>query len=232
MKKLLALLPLIGAFALTGCGDNGDDGGDGDANEGEHLPYNKQQVEDNVATLSAEGYEIKYVATDSESEKYEATYGLKDNYFWYESGDNNFFIYANGSKCQQYEFDEVENKWKKDGELFDIGEGVDLSKTYKEAYSAVFYQANYYDSVAGFKKVKELTFAGRSATEYKFHQGVAGIAEVNIDLIIDNTTGMTLYWDGSGRDYTNGESGSASYEVTSFKVGIQVVIPDHEAVSL
>ena len=93
------------------------------------------------------------------------------------------------------------------------------------AYTSMFYVANNYDGLDGYHKVKDLTFAGRSATEYRFDLAVMGAGEVHLETIVDKEIGITLYWDASGKSYEDGEGGSASFEVKSFKTGNQVNVP-------
>lgn len=57
MKKLLALLPLIGAFALCGCGGEKESEG----GKGEKLPYTEEQVRSNVKNLG-ETMDMKLLA--------------------------------------------------------------------------------------------------------------------------------------------------------------------------
>lgn len=87
----------------------------------------------------------------------------------------------------------------------------------------MFFLANSYEGMEGYHKVKDLTFAGRSATEYKLDIVVFG-AEAHLTTVIDKDTGITLFWDGSEKTY-DGESGSATFEVTSFKTGSQANAP-------
>ena len=223
MKKLLVFLPLVAVLGLAGCGDKENE----EEGAGEHLPYNEAQAQANMETLATDGYEISFTTTDDNGEKESSTLGTKDGFFWHYAGESKDLVYANDTTTQDYVWED--NIFKKDGEPTVFPANLNPGKIMLATYSGVFYQANYYDSSDGFHKVKDLTFAGRSATEYRFHEGVVGIVELTIEVIIDKATGITLYWDVSGHAYTTGESGSASYEVTSFKTGAQVVIPAHEA---
>ena len=227
MKKIFALLPMVAAFALCGCGDNKKEEEQG---EGENLPMTQEQAKAKVKELGeTEGFEIsfKYTSSGSESsEMTEATIGSKGGYYWVFAGENsktmwqieneNVHIYsydsesAKFSKVYTYTKEYLEENGLMTGYSFDI-------------YSPFIYMGNMYDGFGGYHKVKDTTFVGRSATEYQLKES-NGVAYVQAKVIIDKETGITLYWGVSGADI-QGQSGSASYEVTSFKTGDQVSVP-------
>ena len=220
MKKILAFLPLIAVLGLAGCGGDKD----GDEGEGQKLEITKEQAEQKMRTLATEeGYEISFTTTEDGQESETTTIGMKGAYFWSESNGSKEMAYAEENAYTPFEWDSEANMFKK-GTKIEVEGAYDLLVN---VATANFYMANAYDGLDGFKKVKDLTYVGRSATEYKFHQNAYGLAVVDIDLIIDKATGITLYWDASGHNY-EGEGGQAGYKVTSFKTGAQVVVPDHD----
>lgn len=223
MKKIFALLPMIAAFALTGCGDN-----EKESEEGENLAISQEQAKEKMTQLATtSGYEItfRYVDSGDEGEPATQTVGVKDDYFWVYSGSQKDMIhFESDNSVKVYEWSEEESTFKVDGDALPLP-----AETYKqlyENYGALLYFAFTYDGLDGFHKVKDTTFVGRSATEYKLRETYMN-AYVEAKVIVDKETGITLYFGWEGRDL-DGESGSAAYEVTSFKTGAAVAVPSHE----
>ncbi len=223
MKKIFALLPMIAAFALTGCGDNEKESGDG-----ENLAISKEQAKEKMAQLATtSGYEItfRYVDSQDEGEPATQTVGMKDDYCWFYSGSQKDMIhFESDNSVKVFEWSEEESTFKVNTDAYPLP-----AETYKELYESYgtwLYFAFTYDGLDGFHKVKDTTFVERSAIEYKLRETYMG-AYVEAKVIIDKETGITLYLGWEGRDL-EGESGSAAYEVTSFKTGAQVSVPEHE----
>jgi len=223
MKKIYALLPMIAAFAMTGCGDN---------EKGTNLEFTQEQAKEKVRQLAqTDGYEIslKYTSSDSEgSDLEELTIGQKEGFTWTVSGDSRTLWKEEETQFTIYNYDSEQLKfvvvhtYTKE-ELASLG----ITEFYSlDLYGTFLYMGNYYDGLEGYHKVKDLTFAGRSATQYKLKETYAS-AYVEAKVIIDKETGLTLYWGWEGRDL-EGESGSAAYEVTSFKTGSEVSVPAHD----
>lgn len=216
MKKLL-LLTLIPMFALTGCvgADEGDD------SPGENLPYNAEQSKEKMAELAtSEGYEVSFKTKDDDDESEVATLGVKNHYVWYSTeSDHSLFKYESGV-LTSYEYNEETGKFVKDAEVEYDASYVD---TMIAGYSSWLYYANSFDGGNLYHKVGDVTFAGRSATQY-YYSVNALVVKVKTTVVIDKATGVTLFWDVTG-SAIDGEHGSAAYEVTSFKTGSQVVIP-------
>ena len=59
--------------------------------------------------------------------------------------------------------------------------------------------------------------------------GLKIYGSASYELVVDKETGITLKWAASGTSYVDGESGAASFEVTSFKTGDGVVVPSIKA---
>ena len=226
MKKIFALLPLIAAFTLAGCGDNEKESEE----KGTNLPMTQEQAKAKVKELGeTDGFEIsfKYISSDSESsEKSEATIGNKDGYFWvYVDEDSktmwkvdevNYYIYSYDTESAKFSLAYTYPRAQIEQNGLSVAYSFDL-------YAPFIYMGNMYDGYEGYHKVKDTTFVGRSATEYQLKES-NGLAYVQAKVIIDKDTGITLYWGVSGAD-VQGDYGSASYEVTSFKTGANVVVP-------
>ena len=224
MKKLLALLPLIGAFALAGCGGEKEEENSG----GDHLDYNEEQVKQKVRTLGeTSGYEISFVVKSSDSEDDSYTIGAKNHFYWGYNDDSKSMYHLENDMVQTYRYDSESGMFEKYGEEYSIA-GTDYEENFRVGYDLYLCMGSTHAESGGLTKVKETTFLGRQATEYKLSYGsVYGSA--SYELIVDKETGITLKWAVSGTSYVDGESGAASFEVTSFKTGDDVVVPSIKA---
>ena len=223
MKKLLALLPLIGAFALVGCGDNEKESEE----KGTNLELSEEQAKEKVAELATHGgYEITYKYNDSGDENVPetTTIGIKETYYWFRTGEQGTMYHLiNETQVQIYSWDNENSSFKADDEPITVP--ADTYKSLYELNTVYLYTAFTYDGTEGFHKVKDTTFAGRSATEYRLSVAAYGAA-ASWKAIIDKETGITLFWGVEARDI-HGNSEAASFEVTSFKTGDQVSVPAH-----
>lgn len=231
MNKSLILLPVLSLLALTGCnagGGDGDNSGDTtNQSSGDALPYNQEEAKNKLRELGEEqGIEIAYHAFDDEDDEIPEsnTFGMKEEYSWYFSGDDktvlkldeaeNLYVYNNSGADGAYEL------------TYTYPNGADTYDQLITTYTMMFFFANSYSD--GYTKVRDLTYAGRAASEYHYAESYAGVVAVSVTAIIDKGTGITLYWDATGDNYVEGEHGSATFEVTSFKVGSQVALPPIE----
>lgn len=224
MKKILALLPLIGAFVLTGCGGE-KEGGEGA--QGEKLPYTEEQVRSNVKNLGEnDGYELSCeISSSSMDEKQTYTVGMKGNFFWYSVQDNRMLFNITEEGLLMYTYDDEQGEYEK-GMLVPASMQDTYEKMF-ESYGNFMYVALDYQEMGDFTKVKETTFLGRAAIEYKCVYEAAGYGKGEYVLILDKALGITLKWSGSAVDYQHNESGSGTYEVKSFKTGSDVSVPKH-----
>ena len=222
MKKIFALLPMVAAFALTGCGNN-----DKEEGEGQNLEISQEQAKEKVAELATNGgYEITYKYNDSADEDVpeQTTVGVKENYYWFRTGEQGTMYHLiNETQVQIYSWDNEHSSFKADDEPITVP--ADTYKNLYEVHTLYLYTAFTYDGTEGFHKVKDTTFAGRSATEYRLNVAAYGAA-ASWTVIIDKETGITLFWGVEARDI-QGNSEAASFEVTSFKTGDQVSVPAH-----
>ena len=231
MKKMFALLPLIAAFSLVGCDNEEPERGgeEQESHEGAHFEATQEEAKQRVAQLEADGYEISFKysssSNDSEEETAIGTVGVKDGYYWYFSDEDSKSMFHVTSEHVLTVYD-----WSAEESIFKLDEEVILPEDYyKQAFdglSTQLYCAFAFDGLEGLSKVGSTTFAGRNATEYKYAASEYGVS-VSQKVIIDKATGITLYWGVEGHTI-QGESGAASYEVTSFKTGDAVTVPAHE----
>ena len=227
MKKIFALLPMIAAFALTGCGDN-----EKESEKGTNLEFTEEQAKEKVRQLAqTDGYEItiRYSSSDSEgSDLDELTIGQKEGFTWTAAENSRTLWKEEETQFTIYSYDEEQSKFVVDHTYTkEYLESLGITQLYSlDLYATFLYMGNVYDGLDGYHKVKDLTYVGRSATDYKLKE-TYGTAYVEAKVIIDKQTGLTLYWGWEGRDL-EGESGSAAYEVTSFKTGAAVNVPAHD----
>lgn len=226
MKKQWILA--FSAFALISCGGGNGSVPEGSTTEesgsGEYLPYNQEQVRNKLMDLGeTQGFEISYHAFDEEDEEvYDYTFGMKGNLMWsYDEDDKAAIKFVDGV-LSLYDYDAETESFELSYSLEDAQEYYDAMVT---SYTTMFFFANTYDGVEGYHKVRDLTFAGRAATEYRFDYTYAGAGEVHLNTIIDKEIGITLYWNANGKSYQDGEEGSATFEVTAFLTGNQVNVP-------
>lgn len=192
--------------------------------EGDHLPYAQDQAKNKLRELGeGDGFEIVYHAFDESDERIEDyTFGMKGSLTWsYDDGDKAAWKFENNT-LTSYRYDAETSAYEAEEPIEDAQE---LYEGYVVAVTSMFYLANSYDGLPGFTKVRDLTYIGRSASEYHYDVTVLGAGEVHVAAIIDNAVGITLFWDATGKNYQEGDTGSATFEVTEFKTGSQVVAP-------
>ena len=218
MKKILALLPVIAAFALAGCGDKEKEG-----SSGEKLPYTKEEAQEKMEDLKkGGGFEIAFKVSGESAGGNEITLGTKGDFTWVYVGSDKAMVEQKGEgKVQLYSYDATEEKFAKSGEP--ISSEYDYSSRMYETYYGILFST--YDEIEyySFSQKKNTTYLGRSAIEYKVAD-VSTAGTLQGKIIIDKETCVTLFWEYSGQAST-GESASAKYEVTLFKTGDQVSVP-------
>ena len=222
MKKLLLLLPLIGAFALAGCGEE-EPSGEGGQEEGTNLEYNEAQSKAKVHELiNNGGLEVSYKYSANGEEETTLKLGTKNNFYWVESESKSMIEIVDETNFRSYSYDEENNAYTP-GDLVPYGDTNEYKESIIAGNTTYFYLAHHVDGTNSFHKVKDTTFVGRSATEYSY-QIIASVAEAQQRVIIDKQTGITLLWEASGSTIY-GESEAARFEVTEFKTGDQVKVP-------
>ena len=226
MKKLLLLLPLIGAFALAGCGGDEEESGGGD-----HLDYSAEEVQAKVKELGeTRGYEITYEVKSSDSETEHYTLGAKDHYYWAFDGDDKYMYHYENDLYQGFSYNSETSEFEKTGVEIDVSTMPEYKESMDAAsagFSLYLYAGNSYTQGDGLTKKGSVTFIGRSATKYEY-KWAALQGSASYELIIDDETGVTLKWAIAAQSNVSGDSGSASIEAKSFKVGSEVEVPAHE----
>ncbi len=222
--KSLLVLSVLSFFSLAGCNATENIVNPGDDETGENLPYSSEQAKNRLLELGeTSGFEITYQAyNDDDEEIVSYTFGMKDNIAWQDDGVDKEAIKRTDSGLDIFEYDSETQSYVQTY-TYSESDAVEVYNSYVTSYTAVFFMANAYDGMEGYHKVKDLTFAGRSATEYRYDLTVYAV-EVHLTTVIDKEIGITLFWYASGKTY-EGESGSATFKVFSFKTGSQVVAP-------
>lgn len=227
--RLFLMASILSVAALTGCGntsggeddDGGGDDGGGGQTPGEIISGLDIQVDEAQNKLkqlgSTQGFEITLEAISQEDDgttsKESATIGFKVETAWL-AGEGAYLMTRDGTETYAYtatsgQYDYVATI---DGKYFD---------NYITTITSMFYIAYSYNSYLD--KVGPTIFLGRPATEYKF-AGSYATAFANIEIIIDDATGITLKFAGSGQDL-DGNAAAGSLVVTAFKTGEDVVRP-------
>ena len=215
MKKIFVLLPMIAAFAITGCGDKENEEG-----TPAQLEISEEQAQAKVrAIANTDGIELKYKTNDNGTE-FEFTLGAKDNHYWVLSSDSKMmFAATNDGGLQSFEYNEESGEFEKDQLIPSMG--AQASVVFDSALLGLC-EANELAQSGDFFKVSDTKFLGRNATKYKCSYKEAG-ASASYEVIVDKETGITLKCEAKAQ--VAGEKGVASYEVTSFLTGSKVQIP-------
>ena len=221
MKKIFALLPMVAAFALCGCGnDKKEDNKESD--EPVNLEYTEDQSKAKLRELgNTNGLEVTWKFESSEDEKVEtSTLGIKNGFYWlYANDDKTMVSVTEDNQIQSYTYNQEQNAFEK-GIIYPVDASQYLAGV--ESSASMLWFAHEIPTAGEFRKTKDTTFLGRTAIEYRWNAAGAG-AVASQKVIIDKDTGITLYWGVAFA--TIDESGSAAYEVTSFKTGNDVIIP-------
>lgn len=238
-KKLLFLLPLL-LIPLTACdmggiaNKNDDDGDDAETSEpgaGDKLSYDKKEVYNKLKNYGkTTGFDITIDTKSVSSEqttKSTIQVGMKDDMVWLISDDGSYTGIELTSATTITAFT------SEDGTTFDTNElGPDALNGqtpeeffdyYAETLTMYFYMAENY-KVLGLTKVKDLTYAGRSATEYAFDMRY-GVMGTTAKLYLDKELGINLYLFAEAVD-EEGNKESSELDVKSFLSGNQVNKPN------
>ncbi len=233
-KKNYFWLSLIFSGALiTGCGGinlpiNEDDSSktsstSSSGSEGDEtgLDNTKEEAQNKLKTLgSTSGYLITLEASGQNEETgametESVTMGYKGQVFWVvgemalkqtPTGTETYSAVAGANN--QYNFEA-----ELDASIFDSS---------VNAFTEMFYISYQFNSYL--KESGNTTYLGRSAKKYVF-TGAFETAYANVEVIIDNETGITLKFFAQGQDVA-GTSAMGSLVVTEFKTGDQVRLPE------
>ena len=222
--KSLLVLSVLSFFSLAGCNVNENVVNPGDDETGENLPYSSEQAKNRLLELGeTSGFEITYQAyNDDDEEIVNYTFGMKDNIVWQDDDADKEAIKRTDGGLDIFEYNSETQSYVQTY-TYSESDAVEVYNSYVTSYTEVFFMANAYDGMEGYHKVKDLTFAGRRATEYRYDLTVYA-GEAHLTTVIDKEIGITLFWDANGKTY-DGESGSSTFKVSSFKTGSQVNVP-------
>ncbi len=231
MKKLgvLFLSLLFSTALVTGCttSNNGNQGGGDPGGEpggetgNDELPYSIEEVKNKLLQLGqTQGFEItlkgEATSTQGDASSGQVTVGLVRDVFWvkesgaYKKVDNGVEVYS--YEENQYVYEETTNL-------------MDFNQTVSTATISFYYAYEYVKNAqVTLKKVSDITFLNRSAYQYEASMVAAGVAAASFTVVIDAATGITLKF--AAKAVAGAESGEGYIEVTSFKVGNDVTVPE------
>lgn len=184
------------------------------------IETSKDDAASKLAKLGeTEGYEITMEATDTSGNESKLVSACKDNIQWIFTDDSSGYAFVAGSDTMTiYEYNGEEWTMSMNMPSDSAQSLVDIYSTTVNMY--LFY-ANSYDT--GLEKDGTGSIAGRDCIKYKYTAGSYG-TDVALVAYVDKELGITLKW---GYDVkVDDESGSLRMEVTSFKTGKDVKIPD------
>ena len=223
MKKTCSLLFafILSLGLLTGCGDTGFSGGGTGGDDDTGIKYTVDEAKNKLKALgNTSGFQIslQFVGSDDESDRpvvETATVGYKVDVCWV-VGEMAMKKVADGTEMYTPAADGVVNQY-----TYQNTYGVDIFENNVTTFTSMFYVAYEYNSYL--KEVGSTTFLNREATKYTF-TGSYQQAFANVEVIIDNETGITLKLAANAQGL-DGESAEGSIIVTDFKSGNDVVVP-------
>ena len=207
------------ALTLVGCG--GPSGG-GNTQDGDRLPYTQQQAAARLKSLGeTDGLELSFYGSADGETSDTFTFGMKYDYAWYYDSDTRVVLMNNGNFLAIYTYD-FETEGYGDPAVINNEMAQDIYNNYIDGYTTLLYTGFMYDGMPGFEERGETTYIGRDVYEYRYAFSGYGV-RVEYQVYVDQETGITLYFNISGE--AEGETGSASIVVTSFKTGDDVSAP-------
>ena len=210
MKRKLGSLffALALSFGMTACSIPTPGGNNNDKVE---MAMTEEEAMAKLKQLGLDqGFEIKIETKDEEGVVGNMTLGYKEDVFWL---DDNALKKVDG-KVEVYDL--VEGVYVYQESVEDKGYFDNIINTYIGVLYTAYQFADLYSSS------KSTTFLGRPATEYTYKATVL-TASAEWKYIVDNETGITLAF--SAKATAEGETGTATYEVKSIKIGNQVTVP-------
>lgn len=236
MKKLLTLLLalslLLSMTLLTACGgtedfdddeqkqeeENGDNAGGGSSSSDMGT---REQAEAKLQNLGkTSGYEITLTMNSYGSES-TVTSGVKGNVAWVYTGENSgsAIVRQSDTFFSMYSFNGDE--WESTNNI--VGTNADEAfDMYTSAFTMYIFAASTYADVMA--KCGTETVAGRTCNKYASSEN-ALLASASYSASIDKELGITMKWR-VATSVAGAGSASIETEVTSFKTGAQVTVPD------
>ena len=230
--RCLFLSLLFSTALVTGCttSNNGNQGGNdpggdpvnpGGETGNDELPYSIEEVKNKLLQLGqTQGFEItlkgEATSTQGDASSGQVTVGLVRDVFWikesgaYKKVDDGVEVYS--YEENQYVYEETTNL-------------MDFNQTVSTVTVSFYYAYEYVKNAqVTLKKVSNITFLNRSAYQYEASMVAAGVAAASFTVVIDAATGITLKF--AAKAVAGAESGEGYIEVTSFKVGNEVNVPE------
>lgn len=196
-----------------------DEGGSG--NTSGELPYDKDSAQSKLLELGKkDGYEITLTTTNADGETNTYVTGRKGSTIWVITNgkSGNAFVDDGGQSVTVYNYND--GTWSLENTM--VGQGLEnLAAVYTVSVNTYLFIANSYeDSMTrtGTGKV-----VGRDVIKYTYSAGnFAAAAKFNAD--VDKALGITLKW--KIEVAADGQRAGTEMEVTSFKTGSSVTLPD------
>lgn len=227
----LLLMPLVACDMSNANKDDGDDAETSEPGAGDKLSYDKKEVYNKLKNYGkTTGFDITMdvkSVSGEQTTKNTVEVGMKDDMVWLINEDGNYTGIELTSATTVTAFT------SEDGITFDTNElGPDALNGqtpeefydyYAETLTMYFYMAENY-KVLGLSKVKDLTYAGRNATEYAFDMRY-GVMGTTAKLYLDKELGINLYLFAEATD-EEGNKDSTEFDVKTFLSGNQVSKPN------
>ena len=229
ISKILLGLPILSAFLLTGCdsimgmisglipseeeesSEKSDNNSSNSMTEDDWVP---EQTENKLKELGeSQGFVLDLTYSSSEEGVTDGhmTIGMKNNIVW-STSNGELEAYR---KNDDESISMAQSNESGDGYVWtNIGSSGNF-EMFENSLTEIFYIANSYRDYL--EKQRDTTFLGRPAAIYLFDGSIDGY--VTLIATIDQELGITLKWEAhSGIDFL--------FEITSFKTGNQVNIPE------
>lgn len=198
------------------------EGGNGSSDSGSDLPYDRDSAQAKLDEFGkTTGYEITFTIIAADGNETVTITGRKGDVWWTCSSDRTSgkALVSNGdTSIAMYECSGGE--WTMTSNL--VGQDfATLIPMYAATSNVYLFMANTYESelkLVGSEKV-----AGRDCTKYSYSTGAMGWS-MSWNCCVDKELGITLKWRIEANE--GGDGGSQQMEVTEFKSGAAVTVPD------
>ena len=232
MKKTLLLFP-VALLALVGCDNkaanessNSSESSGGETSA-EHLEISREQARANLVAKGQDGIELMYTSQTDEGEPSSVLIGMKGEYIWTGNSEETFLhpmavrYEPDTHLITQYYWNETDYTAIPMEDTHGTNEAQFNNMI--DSVTQLLYLGHTMDNEE-FKLVKDgsTTFLGRNAKKYRYEFNYPGVSAY-YEVLIDAEIGITLSCEVAGA--TVDDSGWASLEVTSIKLGDDVINP-------
>lgn len=235
MKKTLLLFP-VALLALVGCdnkaANESSEGSKETTNQAsgetvESLEISREQARANLVNKGqTDGIELKYNAITDEDEPVTFLVGMKGEFIWVGNSEEKFLHPDAISYSAETR---VMTSYSWNGSDYDdipipaSDSNIDSFNAAIDSYTSLFYLGHtLINEQIDLVKIGSDTYLGRNVTKYHYEFNYPG-ASAYYEVLIDAEIGITLSCKVGGA--TLEESGSAAIEVTSIKLGDDVINP-------